>query len=672
MLLRTTTLRLSATVLALLCLALVVTSANAGAGAPLIYVDDDGDCGTLAPCFDTIQQAVRLAIPPNTDIMVLPGTYNESVDLDEAADDTGGTHGDIAFVSAGEDGNEAAGALVNGGSGSAFGNAVTFQGNVRIDGFMVMSNQSDGIGIVASGDVTVRDVMANGVSNGSASDDTGDDGVDLTSLAGNVLVENSFAHQTRPPGADYADGFDLKAPAGDVTIRGSQASGNKGSFDNDGIDIYDVGGNVLIENSIALDNGEEGFGVEAEGNVVVRTSADGSNGDDGTEIYTPGDVLVEYHGSEANEDDGLDIVAQGSITVRHSRLRNNEDTGMDLSTIAAITIDRVIVEGNNTATEAFAGSFIPFRRGGIEIHEYDVSPSVESLQITNSLVRNNIGDGIYLRGIVDQAPVDITSNAICNNTEAGLSLFSSTIADATANWWGNASGPEHPENPGGTGDEIIYDSGLPIGDVDFEPWIETSRGELLTPPAVAGQPADIGFYFTDQADTVALQGGPGMEGVPAFNVTTDNGAVASDEPGQQPGASTGASVNSGVLAVELTADTEGAANLTATGPCGLAAALQVPVEAGGLHGDVDCNGSVNSVDALKILRYVAGLSVLQTEPCTDIGTAAFAAPGSAPASVFGDVNCNGAVTAVDSLAILRYVAALPPLSTPPDCPEIGT
>jgi len=37
-------------------------------------------------------------------------------------------------------------------------------------------------------------------------------------------------------------------------------------------------------------------------------------------------------------------------------------------------------------------------------------------------------------------------------------------------------------------------------------------------------------------------------------------------------------------------------------------------------GDVDCNGVVNSADALRILRYSAGLSVNQSEPCTDVGS----------------------------------------------------
>ena len=38
-------------------------------------------------------------------------------------------------------------------------------------------------------------------------------------------------------------------------------------------------------------------------------------------------------------------------------------------------------------------------------------------------------------------------------------------------------------------------------------------------------------------------------------------------------------------------------------------------------GDVDCDGDVDAVDSLKVLRFVGGLPVGQTEPCPDIGTA---------------------------------------------------
>ncbi len=80
------------------------------------------------------------------------------------------------------------------------------------------------------------------------------------------------------------------------------------------------------------------------------------------------------------------------------------------------------------------------------------------------------------------------------------------------------------------------------------------------------------------------------------------------------------------------------------------------------QGDVDCNGSVNSVDALKVLRKVAGLSVTQEPDCPLIG--------SNVASLFGDVDCGGAVNSVDALKILRKVAGLTVTQTPP-CVAIG-
>jgi hypothetical protein len=39
-----------------------------------------------------------------------------------------------------------------------------------------------------------------------------------------------------------------------------------------------------------------------------------------------------------------------------------------------------------------------------------------------------------------------------------------------------------------------------------------------------------------------------------------------------------------------------------------------------LQGDIDCDGLVNPVDALKDLRYDAGLSIDQNEPCPDVGS----------------------------------------------------
>jgi len=64
-------------------------------------------------------------------------------------------------------------------------------------------------------------------------------------------------------------------------------------------------------------------------------------------------------------------------------------------------------------------------------------------------------------------------------------------------------------------------------------------------------------------------------------------------------------------------------------------------------GDADCNGAIDSTDALAILRTVTGLSSPLT--CSNL-----------------DADCNGVVDAADALAILRYVAGLS--TTLPACP----
>jgi hypothetical protein len=49
-------------------------------------------------------------------------------------------------------------------------------------------------------------------------------------------------------------------------------------------------------------------------------------------------------------------------------------------------------------------------------------------------------------------------------------------------------------------------------------------------------------------------------------------------------------------------------------------------------------------------RFVVQLVYMQNEPCPDIGTGS---PGD-----FGDVNCDGLINAVDALMILRFAASL--------------
>ncbi len=92
-------------------------------------------------------------------------------------------------------------------------------------------------------------------------------------------------------------------------------------------------------------------------------------------------------------------------------------------------------------------------------------------------------------------------------------------------------------------------------------------------------------------------------------------------------------------------------------------------------GDLNCQGTVDPVDALYPLRFVAGYNVYIPEGiCWDtqmgmLPDTVLQIEGG-PQVQWADVDCNGKITAVDALWILRYVVGLgvPEFA---GCPEIG-
>jgi hypothetical protein len=78
------------------------------------------------------------------------------------------------------------------------------------------------------------------------------------------------------------------------------------------------------------------------------------------------------------------------------------------------------------------------------------------------------------------------------------------------------------------------------------------------------------------------------------------------------------------------------------------------------------------VDALKKLQFLAAIPFEQEDPCPMVGSEfdIVVLAGGEPA-IWGDVNCDGAVNAVDALQDLRFLAGLP-VTQEPGCPEIGS
>lgn len=86
---------------------------------------------------------------------------------------------------------------------------------------------------------------------------------------------------------------------------------------------------------------------------------------------------------------------------------------------------------------------------------------------------------------------------------------------------------------------------------------------------------------------------------------------------------------------------------------GLPTLPEATLASGEIQGDVNCGGTINSIDALQVLRNAAGLS---------INAACMAAAG--------NTNCDASINSVDALRILRHAAALQN-SVPQGCTPIG-
>jgi parallel beta-helix repeat protein len=88
--------------------------------------------------------------------------------------------------------------------------------------------------------------------------------------------------------------------------------------------------------------------------------------------------------------------------------------------------------------------------------------------ITANTITANCSTGVYCKE--NSSPL-INYNNITDNTGYGVcNLDTNIMVNAEYNWWGNSTGPYHPDfNPGGLGDSVS-------DDIDFIPWLNEPYG----------------------------------------------------------------------------------------------------------------------------------------------------------------------------------------------------
>ena len=132
---------------------------------------------------------------------------------------------------------------------------------------------------------------------------------------------------------------------------------------------------------------------------------------------------------------------------------NYEGGGIGVSSYSAPQIKGNLIS-NNTALGRGAGIYSCVNS----------APVIDSCTISN-----NYGDGFFVNW---GSSGRINHTNIYGNSGFGVSKyeFDPDVIDAEYNWWGDASGPYHPDsNPGGLGDSVS-------DWVDFIPWLDQPVG----------------------------------------------------------------------------------------------------------------------------------------------------------------------------------------------------
>ena len=426
-------------------------------------------------------------------------------------------------------------------------------------------------------------------------------------------------------------GGGIYVPATTLEINGGSITGNLApTSSGGGINASNIiiDGTVIAANVAANPAGGGGLSVQnatiTNANISDNVASAGPGGGilsrilDITDSSISGN-LAALGGGGIHSD--LDLqVARTSIT------DNAADSGGGIFVVGgSAALENVTFSGNNATTQGGA-----IHRGP-EASPLAVPSGVASqgpIEISFTTLSDNaaaIGSAVS-----DEAPgqlsIDnsiIAGNAGGSNCDVGLTSLGYNIEDADSCGL-NA-----------VGDQINTDPLLGV--------LTDNGGVTLTHALLAGSPAidaaspSCPAPATDQRGVARPQG-----------AACDIGAFESGAPGPS---ATGTPIPSPTPPPSSTA---------------------TPVPVGALWGDNDCDIDVDAVDALKGLQHVAAIGFSQNDPCPALGSSQTVVPASfALKATWGDVDCDGDVDAVDALNILRFVAALPSLATGADCPDIG-
>jgi len=294
-------------------------------------------------------------------------------------------------------------------------------------------------------------------------------------------VRDTGTYENAAIGANtYATGVSLTA-----TVRNNTLSGG-GSTNADGVYIGGSAGSVTATISDNIISGWN-YGINLASARVAGAAITGNNitgtylgirMENATGVQICDNRIIDFVKGGIVTRGAKNILVEGNIisTTLHDVAPNGIDIGIYTGTNGT-------VKGNNISGcswNGFTGDYETSWSGsgilviesgdsleviGNIVHDCDIGMDIESdlMNMTCNEVYNNIYGFVFWN-----AKPKVNYNNIYNNIQYGVYRTAmgnlTGVLDARFNWWGDASGPTHPSNLGGTGDKIS-------DNVDYSPWL---------------------------------------------------------------------------------------------------------------------------------------------------------------------------------------------------------
>ncbi len=194
-------------------------------------------------------------------------------------------------------------------------------------------------------------------------------------------------------------------------------------------------------------------------------------------------IMVEYmdyegDGTEARINDNRVTLSAGkdgdtAISVSHSE-KTTEITGnvVEGNFQTGIYVENTGAEGQSPAVLLMEKNEVRGTGLGMRFRNMAYNMPSEVTVRYNTLKNNEYGVYIDSLGAFGDNPLTKIVFTKNNIEGSGYGFYNGDVVKVNAenNWWGDASGPTHDDNPGGTGDRVS-------DNVDFDPWLSEAWEE---------------------------------------------------------------------------------------------------------------------------------------------------------------------------------------------------